>query len=72
MVKNVYHIVMWQGQVFIPHNGCIPCTIACDIERKPNDCVVYGVILHELGAQQCHRRLMVDCGTAGLSMSAMF
>ncbi len=39
--------------------------------RKPNDCLVYGAILHELGAQQCHSRLKVEFGAAGLSLSGV-
>ncbi len=40
-------------------------------KRKPNDCVVYGAILHVLGAEQCHMRQKVECGAAGIPMSGV-
>ncbi len=40
-----------------------------DVERKPNDCVVCGGTLYELGAQQCHKRSKVECDATGLPMS---
>ncbi len=42
-----------------------------ELQRKPNDCVVCGSILHELDAQQCHTRPNVKCGGAGLPISGV-
>ncbi len=39
--------------------------------RNPNDCVVCGSILHELGAQQCHARPKVESGAAMLPTSGV-
>ncbi len=39
------------------------------LQRNPNDYVLCGAILHELGAQQCHMRPKVECGVAGILLS---
>ncbi len=67
-------------------HSCIdrPSLLACQIgvvllstyiprsKRKPNDCMVCRAILHELGAQQCHRKPKVEYGAAGFTRSGVW
>ncbi len=51
------------------HSHCLELIIGN--KRKPNDCVMCGVILHELGTQHYHTRLKAGNGTGGLHMNGV-
>ncbi len=42
------------------------------IQRKPNDCVMWAPILHEMGAQQCHTTPKIECCATGFPTSRVW
>ncbi len=50
--QYIYYVYSWHGSQLVL--------------RENQMSLAYGAILHELGAQQCHTRLEVECGAAGL------
>ncbi len=54
------------------YKSCLTSQNVIGIKRKPNDCVVFGTIIHKLGAQQYNARPQYKCDSDGLPTCAVW